>query len=383
MSEERIELLLRLYINSSASESETRELFSLLERAEDSPSVRGEIMKFWDEYDFEKQVPPLEISDIYQTIVSRTPAGSQKTINWLARLMVAASLILVIFGVWFFGHRSGQQQILVNITTRQTNIIPGGNRAVLTLGNGTKIILDSISNGVLFRQAGTTISKTGTGVLAYQGNKTEKSTATQYNTLSTPRGGQFQLVLADGTKVWLNAASSIQYPIAFTDKERKVVITGEAYFEVAHNDRKPFIVSVNNLAVKDIGTHFNINAYKDEPGIVTTLLEGAVQIEGHTIRAGEKAIASSGTIQVMKGNPEQAIAWKNGFFYFLDADLQTVMRQLSRWYNIDVTYESKVPERQFDGMIGRSLTLDQVLKGLTKERVHYSIRNGNQLIIKP
>jgi ferric-dicitrate binding protein FerR (iron transport regulator) len=188
--------------------------------------------------------------------------------------------------------------------------------------------------------------------------------------------------LPDGTKVWLNAASSLIYPTAFSGDERTVQMTGEVYFEVTHDKKRPFKVKVGRQVIEDIGTHFNVNAYTDEPIQTTTLLEGAVSIGGHILRPGEKAsVAASGTIQVSKGDPEQAVAWKNGLFDFTDADLPTVMRQLARWYNVDIKYEGNIPERQFNGMIGRSLTLDQVLKGLTRESVHYRIEEGNHLII--
>jgi ferric-dicitrate binding protein FerR (iron transport regulator) len=166
-------------------------------------------------------------------------------------------------------------------------------------------------------------------------------------------------------------------------------MTGEAYFEVTHDKKHPFTVKAGGQVIQDIGTHFNVNVYTDEPAQVTTLLEGAVSVSGHLLRPGEKATitgvtaTSAGDIRVTQGDPDQAVAWKNGLFNFTDAGVETVMRQLSRWYNVDVTYEGNIPHRQFQGMIGRSLTLNQVLKGLTKEQVHYQIEKGNRLIITP
>ena len=202
-----------------------------------------------------------------------------------------------------------------------------------------------------------------------------------------------QLTLPDGTKVWLDAASSLTYPTAFKGSDRTVELTGEGYFEVAHDKRRPFTVKAGGQTIRDIGTHFNVNAYTDEPAQVTTLLEGAVSVDGHLLRPGEKATVTGATVsgstaggadvRVSRGDPEQAVAWKNGLFYFSDAGLETVMRQLSRWYNVDVSYEGNIPARQFNGMIGRSLTLNQVLKGLAKENVHYRIEEGNRLIITP
>lgn len=304
---------------------------------------------------------------------------------WVRRVMAAAAVILLLVGLtrlWQSYH-AGQA-----IPAPVVVVAPGGNRAVLTLAGGQKIILDSAAAGVLAEQGGTHVQKLADGKLAYEA-ESKGATASLYNTLATPRGGQYQLTLPDGTKVWLNAASSITFPTAFTGSNRTVDMTGEAYFEVAHDIKRPFRVKAGGQLIEDVGTHFNVNVYTDEPAQVTTLLEGAVSVGGHLLRPGEKASVTGATangggdIRVSKGDPDQAVAWKNGLFNFTDAGVETVMRQLSRWYNVDVSYEGDIPSRQFTGMIGRSLTLDQVLKGLTKERVHYQIEAGNRLIIKP
>jgi ferric-dicitrate binding protein FerR (iron transport regulator) len=331
--------------------------------------------------------------------------------------MTAAAVLLLLVGLFrlWRSYRSDQAAPAPVVV-----VAPGGNRAVLTLAGGQKILLDSAATGVLAEQGNTHVQKLGDGKLAYEaggeadeaggrggnggggtkGGNSGGAAAPLYNTLTTPRGGQYQLTLPDGTKVWLNAASSLTYPTAFTGSSRTVEMTGEAYFEVVHDSRKPFKVEVGGQTIEDIGTQFNVNAYTDEPAQVTTLLEGAVKVGGHLLRPGEKATVTGatgrgatgtgstatrtgGVIEVTKGDPEGAVAWKNGLFDFTDAGLQTVMRQLSRWYNVDVTYEGTIPPRQFTGMIGRSLTLDQVLKGLAKERVHYQIEEGNKLIITP
>lgn len=321
---------------------------------------------------------------------ARAPSPTRR---WVRRAMTAAAVILLLVGLtrlWRTYRAEGPVQAPVVVA-------PGGNRAILTLAGGQKIILDSAAAGILAEQGNTQVQKLGDGKLAYEaGDKTKEdvaghpgsTTAPLYNTLTTPRGGQYQLTLPDGTKVWLNAASSITYPIAFAGNSRTVEMTGEAYFEVTHDKKHPFTVKAGGQTIQDIGTHFNVNAYADEPEQVTTLLEGAVSVDGHLLRPGEKATAIGATatgvdIRVTQGDPEGAVAWKNGLFDFTDAGVETVMRQLSRWYNVDVTYEGNIPTRQFTGMIGRSLTLNQVLAGLTKERVHYQIEKGNRLIITP
>ncbi|HWK06717.1 MAG TPA: FecR family protein [Puia sp.] len=288
----------------------------------------------------------------------------------------AVMILLAVGGYWRYTHPGRHQQAPM----AGNDVAPGADKAVLTLSGGRQLILDSTAADTVLTE-GSDIVANASGRLAYNAGSSP-GTGIVYNTLTTPKGGQYQLVLCDGTKVWLNAASSLIYPTAFTGDERAVQMTGEVYFEVTHDKKRPFKVKVGGQIIEDIGTHFNVNAYTDEPIQTTTLLEGAVSIGGHTLKPGEKAaVAASGTIQVSKGDPEQAIAWKNGLFDFTDADLPTVMRQLARWYNVDIKYEGNIPERQFTGMIGRSLTLTQVLKGLTRESVQYRIEEGNHLII--
>lgn len=333
------------------------------------------------------------LQSILHPVRTLEPAGAPSLVRrWVRRMMTAAAILLLLVGLG----RLWQSDDTQKATPAPVVVVPpGGNRAVLTLANGQKIILDSAATGMLADQGNTRVQKLGDGELAYEGGK--GAAAHLYNTLTTPRGGQYQLTLPDGTKVWLDAASSLTYPTAFTGNDRTVELTGEAYFEVVHDKTRSFTVKAGGQTIRDIGTHFNVNAYADEPAQVTTLLEGAVSVDGHLLRPGEKATvtiatgpgATAGTttggadVKVTKGDPEQAVAWKNGLFYFSDAGLQTVMRQLSRWYNVDVSYEGNIPARQFTGMIGRSLTLDQVLKGLAKENVHYRIEEGHRLIITP
>jgi transmembrane sensor len=347
------------------------------------------------------------LQSILHPVRTLEPQGRPSPVRlWVRRVMTAAAVVLLLVGLTrlWRSYRPTQADAGPVVV-----IAPGGNKAVLTLAGGQKIILDTAAAGILAEQGNTHVQKLGDGRLAYEagdeggvrgGNvantgKAGSVVTALYNTLTTPRGGQYQLTLPDGTKVWLNAASSLTYPTAFTGNSRTVEMTGEAYFEVAHDKKRPFMVRVGGQTIEDIGTQFNVNAYTDEPAQVTTLLEGAVKVGGHLLRPGEKATVTGATVAgaittrtrgiivVTKGDPEGAVAWKNGLFDFTDAGLQTVMRQLSRWYNVDVTYEGNIPPRQFTGMIGRSLTLDQVLKGLAKERVHYQIEKGNRLIITP
>ena len=272
-----------------------------------------------------------------------------------------------------------------SIAAVQNDVAPGGNKAVLTLANGRQIFLDSAHTGMLAQQGNAQIVKTDSGRLEYtivQG----KPAGIVYNTLMTPRGGQFKLRLPDGTDVWLNSASSIRYPTAFAEGERKVEITGEAYFEVAGDKAKPFQVKVGDMNVLVMGTHFNINAYADEGAVATTLLEGSVKVssgnKSATLKPGQQAVAASELTIVNNANVEQIMAWKNGYFSFNQADLRTVLRMLERWYDIDVKYPDNIPVRHFTGELSRDLTLSQVISVLGEMDVKFKIEGKTLTVMQ-
>jgi ferric-dicitrate binding protein FerR (iron transport regulator) len=231
------------------------------------------------------------------------------------------------------------------------------------------------------------------GQLLYNAGGPVKGAVT-YNTMTTPKGRQFQLVLPDGSKVWLNAASSLRYPTVFAGNERTVEVTGEAYFEVARNATKPFVVKVGHeTEVQVLGTHFNINSYKDEANINTTLLEGSVRVlnkgkkallkPGQSAQVAMQANQTAGIKIVNDVDMEKVMAWKNGLFNFQDASLQEVMHQLERWYDIEVVYEKGAPEIEFVGKMERSLSLSEVLRGLQISEVHFRIEQGRRLVVMP
>ncbi|WP_419788535.1 FecR family protein [Mucilaginibacter sp. SP1R1] len=260
--------------------------------------------------------------------------------------------------------------------------MPGGNRALLTLANGKTIYLDNAQNGVLAKEGNAQVDKTRDGQLVYKdGDNGEANQVNAMNKVSTPRGGQYQLVLNDGTKVWLNSASSLSFPAVFSGKTREVEITGEAYFEVAKNAAMPFMVKTNHVVVEVLGTHFNVMAYNDEAATKTTLLEGAVKISNseHTsfLKPGQRALLNqNGAIDVVNDpDAEDAIAWKNGLFQFRDAGIQTIMRQAARWYDVDVNYEGKIPVKQFTGSISRNVKASELLGMLKYVGVNYRIED--------
>ena len=271
---------------------------------------------------------------------------------------------------------------------------PGGNAALLTLSDGSTIALDSARNGVVAQQGNTSIAKLGNGQLVYQAAANHEPGATSrtsqaasgpaHNTLTTPRGGQYRLILPDGTAVWLNAASSITYPTAFRDVERSVKITGEAYFEVQKDKTRPFRVIFQSGAdsgvVEVLGTHFNINAYTDEEVVKTTLLEGSVRVLSKTstlLKPGQQAqLDDKGrTIVMPDADVEDVMAWKNGRFHFEDADIRTVMRQIARWYDVEVVFEGRVTTEKFEGDIPRNSQLKDVFKILELSKVHFKIED--------
>ncbi len=270
-------------------------------------------------------------------------------------------------------------------TMAKNDIQPGGNKAVLKLSDGKKITLDEASNGQLASDGGSKVIKSADGKISYQpGSSNNRSLV--YNTMSTPRGGQYQLILPDGSRVWLNAESSITYPTVFTEKERSVFVTGEAYFEVVDNKTKPFIVSFNDIKVQVLGTSFNVNAYTNESSSKTTLIEGAVKIVANNkellLKPGQQAIKGEKLNLNSSPNIQQVLAWKNGVFNFVGLDFATCMRQLERWYDVEIVYDKHIPEAQFWGKIDKNLTLMEVIEGLSGVSATFRLE-GKKLHVLP
>lgn len=253
--------------------------------------------------------------------------------------------------------------------------------------------MGNAGNGTIALQGNTQVDKIRNGQLVYQAtgssDKWQNATANQvtYNTVSTPKAGEYEITLPDGTKIWLNSVSSITFPTAFTGNERRVSITGEVYFEVAKNKNKPFIVETRGQNVTVLGTHFNINAYDDENTIKTTLLEGSIKLSAHSnskiLTPGQQAEVTNNRITIINNSDtEAAVAWKNGYFVFDNTDLPTLMRQLSRWYDVNTVYNGNAGNHEFVGQIKRSVKLSSVLKILEASGVHFKIE-GENLYIQP
>ncbi|MBB6127202.1 FecR family protein [Mucilaginibacter lappiensis] len=341
---------------------------------------------WYSEFEFQK-LPELTNDQLAEILSIQTALPQRKIKSLIPWISSAAAVLLLCLsvGAYFLWHKHHLPQAAEKYTY---NVPPGSDKAILTLANGKKMVLSANQVGKLAEQGGVVVDRTADGKVLYTASeKQDPTVAMLYNTLSTPRGGQYSLVLADGTKVWLNAASSIKYPVAFNGDERKVEITGEAYFEVVHNAAKPFRIVAGNQVIEDLGTQFNVNSYVDEPLTKVTLIAGSVKISGNKeniiLKPGQQSqFPSQPTSQGFRitdnADVAEAVAWKNGLFKFHKASLQTVMRQLSRWYNVNVNYEGKIPDVEFSGEITRNVNMSEVLDILSYLKVHFKMKQNNQ-----
>jgi ferric-dicitrate binding protein FerR (iron transport regulator) len=386
MPNERTIYLLQQYLSNDITLSELDELTELLLDEKAAPDLQTALDSLIDRS--LSTVPP---PSRYRWLPRR---------NW--RLAAAAILLFVLAGSTFLLLYSSRQHPLAksNTDTRIPNgnndISPGGNKATLTLADGSAIDLGQAGNGTLGQQGNTQVVKLTNGQLTYRetkGHKQPASTEVAFNMLTTPRGGQYQLRLPDGSRVWLNAASSLRYPTAFSGKERIVQLQGEAYFEVARNASMPFKVQIASSSmnkpgtqIEVLGTHFNVMAYADEQTINTTLLEGQVKVHNGDQTAllmpGEQAsLRTSGTLKVATVDTDEAIAWKNGLFRFNEATIDEVMRQISRWYDVEVVYVNGTPKDLFRGEIFRNVNVSKVLKVLEASGVHFTVE-GKKILVQ-
>jgi transmembrane sensor len=359
LTRERVEELASKIKQATATADELREFDAWYSRQVEKPfHVPGHLAT--SETDLK--------NSIYQHIQQETGLNKPKRsgIMLWRRIAAAASVVLCLSvgGYYLLKDKTENPEV---VAVEKQDFAPGSNKAILTLSNGKKILLDDAGKGKLGAEGNSVINKIGNGRVVYNDDPSlNDNAANVLNTMATPRGGQYHLTLADGTDVWLNAASSITYPATFTGKDREVEITGEVYFQVAHNAAKPFRVKSNGQAVEVLGTHFNINAYDNEPAIKTTLIEGSVAVTANNqkkfLKPGQQAMLSSNTLTTKSVDINEELAWKQGYFDFTDADIKTIMRQLSRWYDVDVEFVGPVTTENFTGRISRSRNISQVLK---------------------
>jgi hypothetical protein len=376
--------LLRRFLDNNCTPGETRELFDFLQQdasnrlllEEMSASFGSPVQEDpgpWRDRVREKLLlaaQPVKVIPFYKT--------------WLPKV-AAAVLLLTIATIGWQYYRTGKNIVpATRLAGTQPDPLPGGSKAMLTLANGATVVLDSAVNDAIPSQGATKVIRIN-GQLKYEAGHAADA-AVVYNTLSTPRGGQYKIELPDGTLVWLNAASSLRFPTAFNGEERIVVLNGEGYFEVAHRDNMPFKVQLGSGLVEVLGTRFNVMAYQDETKVKTTLLQGAVRVTHNTYTArlvpGQQAswAADGSNITVDPADTDEAISWKEGYFQFNKAPLADVMRQLQRWYDVEVRYEGSTGKREFWGKIPRNVRLSEALKILELSNILYSMK-GDTIII--
>lgn len=407
MGKDRIIYLLKQYANDKASREEVEEMFEWMRLAGSEEALKSMIAEEWleegntvsEEGDWEK---------IWAVVRAGTVEGRRSHLFSIVRAGVAAALVLMLGGgavYWIAGKKRAAVQMAGPVVNSRykDDIAPGGNKALLTLANGSTIVLDSAHDGTLAQQGTTKIIKLDGGALAYRvaadskGQTAEQAIGqTGYNTIATPRGGQYRIILPDGSKVWLNAASSLRFPAAFTGSERTVELTGEAYFEIAKNAEKPFHVKVpsggtvgESMDVEVLGTSFNVMAYTNEEKIHTTLLEGKVKVKQGTVAEnlspGRQVIVDQSThaMEVADGNIDQAVAWKDGLFRFRETDIRELMRQVERWYDVDVVYRTTRGDQDFTGVVSRDKNVSTLLHMLELTgTVHFKIE-GKRIIVLP
>lgn len=400
------------YLAGAASPREIRFLLRKFKKKETETELRAVIRRQL-EAGFEERKPGNQatgqiLQDTYETIKKQIDHKNEEEKNlkilphsrttWLKISVAAAIALLIASSIFIFtiNNKEGIKQ--KTVSTSKNDIAPGGNHAILTLANGTRVILDSVQNGIVSMQGATKVLKLKNGQLAYNkqlGNDGKDNVF--YNTITTPRGGQYEVILSDGTKAWLNAASSIYFSSEFRGKTREVRITGEVYFEVKENASHPFMVYFSSPKSDDkdreevvevLGTHFNIMTYKDEPVAKITLLQGAVKVKEENkevlLKPGQQLrVNPEGRItKVENVDSDGIVAWKNNQFWFDDDNIQTVMRELSRWYNVDVVIRGNIPQH-FGGYISRNINISKVLEALqATSHLQFKIQN-NTIIVSP
>jgi ferric-dicitrate binding protein FerR (iron transport regulator) len=378
------------YLQEDLTEEENQELNAFLNQSEENRNFFDDLTNRDRINEDLEHLYKMDSQAVWETVVKANPQLQKGRVISFFRPTVryAAAIILIaaLGSYWLFKRNTNEP--VAKTETKEKPVIndvqPGQYKATLTLADGSVVVLDTISDKQLVQQGGTNVY-TKDGKLIYEPQV--KKSEVLYNTLTTAKGEIYTMLLADGSKVWLNSQSSLRYPVAFVEKERRVEITGEAYFEVTHDAKKPFHAVLNGMDIQVLGTKFNVNGYDDEDEVKTTLLEGKVKIVNGNISSvlapGQQAQLKKGAKLLMvmdNADMEQAVAWKNGFFQFNDDDLKTVMRQLERWYDVEVIYQGGVSNDTYGGRINRNSKASEVLMILERNRVHFKIQ-GKKVIV--
>lgn len=381
MEQKKVITLLRKYEAGVLTPEERRMLRAWLEEVD-----ANTFYKALDESGVEEMEPAPDLDAFSARLERRLDEVDHPRLRlfaWKRWISVAAAILLLLTVGYYFAGKVNKQEKIAPIA--KTNNQPGSNKAILKLSNGSELTLDGGADHVTGKQTENAIIGRDSGTVEYAAIQ-PASAVVAYHTLITPRGGQYKVILPDGTKVWLNAASSLYYPTAFSGAAREVVLTGEAYFEVAQQAARPFKVRVGEMVVNVLGTSFNICAYREEKLTLTTLVDGAVKLQSNeaevTLKPGQEAGFVEGSNEFTKKNVDTdiAIAWTKGLFRFENDDIATITRKMARWYDMDVQFEGKMPTRKFIGVLSRQESLSSVLKILEGADVHFR-QEGKKLIV--
>lgn len=388
MEKNELTILLKDFFAGDLNQTQVEELSGFIEQSTNKQLVVEAISEIANELEPNSLYDEDRFEPLLQKILDADRQAPVKKLFAWKRIAIAASMIFAIcIGSYVIVSKRSENSPPA-VAKIQDVTPPSTNRAIITLSNGQKVYLDSAGNGTLAQQGNTNLVKTADGKIVYQSTVNGQPSTVQYNTIINPRGSKvIDLVLSDGSHVWLNAASSLRYPVAFIGNERKVEITGEAYFEVAHNAAQPFKVAKGNTEVVVLGTHFNVNAYDDEPNIKVTLLEGSVKVSKNELtgmlKPGQQAQINSEIKLLDNPDLDQVMAWKNGLFKFDGSDVTSVMRQVSRWYDVEIIYEGEKPIANFRGTISRQGNISEVLKMLELTKaVNFRIEGKKVFVTK-
>jgi transmembrane sensor len=385
---ERLALLIDLYFEEIINQEETDELWRYVLDPALADEIKAQLPDVFDATSVEGLNEDRK-KDILDYIYTHGTLDKKVTVKLWLRLAVAAAIVLVVFGAGlFYLTRQTNNYVHTNLVA-QTDALPGKNAATLTLANGKTIYLSAALKGKLAEESGVSISKTADGQIVYEITGRNSLGKDKINTLSTARGETYVVKLPDGSLVWLNAASSIRYPVSFTGmKLRKVELSGEAYFEVAKDKVHPFVVTTRQLDINVLGTHFNVESYGDEPAVKTTLLEGAVNVSlrsathlSQMLKPGQQAVYMGNQLSVVPFETEEVMDWKNGKIFFDNESLETIMRKVSRWYDVDLVYHGDVKQLTFQGVLSRTKNLSSILDFFKRAgNLNYTIK-GKTVII--
>ena len=377
------QFLLERYANGVATDEEIRELFAELESKRDDADWEEIIEQVMLQTAQDEQYDETRWGTMIQSILASKQDQAPVRRIGVKRWWIAASVLVVASAIgYLFLFPGKENNKTATVSEPMERIVPGSQGAILTLADKSQVLLDTIRDGAVLALQGGANARVVNGNLIYDTNGAEVT----YNTIATPKGRQYRVTLSDGTNVWLNSGSSIRYPTAFAGKDRVVRITGEAYLEVAKNPKQPFRVDLdNNTSIQVLGTSFNVNAYDDEPSIRATLLNGSVSVNRsgdlQKLTPGQQAeVSGNEKIKVLTADVDQVVAWKNGLFDFNNRNVKSVLREIARWYDLDIVYESEPSDGEIVGKMQRSLALTQVMETLNDLDIHYRIE-GRKLIV--